>query len=502
VIDRMTGTEPLPSVPSFARLGTTQGRWIIGGAVLYSGIAFLSATVTNVALPSIGADLGSELAGLQWVVTAYLLAVASLILPGGSASDIFGRRRMLMIGIGVFAVGSLACVLSPTLPVLIAARLVAGAGAALMTPASLAIVDASFHPDDRSKAIAVWASGSAIAAGLGPLVGGYLVDALHWRWIFVLPLLVVAVAAVGLRHIPETRGDSLGRHLDLPSAGLALLAVAGLVYAVVQGPVDGFTAPSTVAAAAVGGVAGAGFVLAQFRRRDPMVPLRLFRSRQFSGANLFTVLAYCAIGGSFFFCAVHFQTSLGYTALAAGAAMLPVNVMMFVGSPRAGALSARYGPRWFVTVGPVVAAGGLATLAMVGAGDSYVGIVLPGTLLLGTGLAIMVGPLTASVFGAVSEHDVGIASGVNNAIARLGGLMGVAFLPYAAGVSGGDVASFSASYRPAMLIAAGLCVVCALVGYLTISRHVALHTHQQVSPTAECVVRSLPHQRRMSSVDS
>ena len=462
--------------------------------VLGSTATFLSATVTNIALPSVGDALGSDFAGLQWVVTAYLLALASLILPAGSAGDILGRRRIFLVGIGVFAVASLACALSPTLPVLIAARLMQGAGAALMTPASLAIIDASFHPDDRSKAIATWASGSAMAAAAGPLLGGYLVDVLDWRWIFLLPLLLIAGATVvTLRHVPETHDDTLGRHLDLPSSGLALVAVAGVVYALVQGPVNGFTTTGVVAAGVVGGAAAVGFGIAQLRRRDPLVPPRLFRSVQFSGANTFTILIYCAIGGAFFFTAIHFQTTLGYTALAAGAALVPMNLVMFFGAPRAGALSARYGPRWPVTVGPVLSAGGLATLAMVDAGGSYLRDILPGVLLLGLGMATTVGPLTASVFGAVPEGDVGIASAVNNAVARMGALLGVAFLPYAAGMSTtGDATGFAEGYQTAMLIAVGLCLVCAVIGNLTISRHVDIHTDHQASPTSGCVLRSLP----------
>lgn len=488
----MSGTEP--PAPSLARLGTPQGRWIITGMVLGSTATFLSATVTNVALPSIGDALDSDLAGLQWVVTAYLLALASLILPAGSAGDILGRRRLFLAGIGVFSAASLACALSPTLPLLIAARLLQGAGAALMTPASLAIIDASFRPDDRSKAIATWASGSAMAAAAGPLLGGYLVDVLNWRWIFLLPLLLVAGATiVTLRHVPETRDQTLGRHVDLPSTALALVAVAGVAYALVQGPVDGFTPGVAVAAGVLGIVAVVGFGITQFRRRDPMVPPRLFRSVQFSGANTFTILIYSAIGGAFFFTAIHFQISLGYTALAAGAALVPMNLVMLLGSARAGALSARFGPRWPVTAGPMMAAGGLATLAMVSPGSSYIPHVLPGVLLLGLGMAATLGPLTASVFGAVPEGDVGIASAVNNAVARMGGLLGVAFLPYAAGVStAGDDTGFADGYRTAMLVAAGLCFLCALIGYLTIKIRADVHTDHQTSPTSGCVQRSLP----------
>lgn len=490
----MTGTEQLSASSSMARLDTRQGRWIVTGMVLGFAVTFLSATVTNIALPSIGADLGTDLAGLQWVVSAYLLALASLLLPAGSAGDILGRRKTFLAGIGIFAMGSLACAVSPTLLVLVIARLVQGAGAALMTSANLAIIDASFHPDDRSQAITTWVSGSALAASAGPLLGGFVVDAISWRWIFLAPLPLVAATIIAARQVPETRDDTLGRHLDLPSAALALMAVAGIVFAIVQGPVDGFTELSVVAAGAVGGLAAVGFVIAQRRRSDPMVPPRLFRSTQFSGVNVFTLLVDCAVGAVFFFTAIQFQVSFGYTALAAGAALLPMNFVMIVGSPRAGALASRYGPRWLVTTGPVVAAGGLVALALVGDGDSYILGVLPGVLLLGLGLATMVGPLTASVFGAVAERDVGMASAVNNAVAKTGSLLAVALLPAAAGVSNAaDAAGFSDGYQRAMLIAAGLFVVSAFIGGGTIGRCVArVHTAQQAGPTSGCVQRSLP----------
>lgn len=476
------------------RLDSRAGRLVVAAMVLGSTVTFVSATVVNVALPRVAEDLDAGLSELQWVVNAYLLAVAALVLPGGSAGDIFGRRRIFQSGTAVFALGSVASAIAPTVPVLLAARLVQGVGAAAMTPASLAIIDASFHPDDRSRAVGLWASGSAVAASVGPFLGGYLVDAASWRWIFLLPLPLAAASAVlTARSVPETRDDVLGRRLDVTGAALVVVAIGGLVLALVQGPADGWTSPAVLVAAALAVLGSLAFVVSQSRRRDPMLPLRLFGDRQFSGANLFTLLAYFALGGAFFFTAIHLQTTLGYSALAAGAALVPMNVVMLVGSPRAGALSALIGPRWLLTVGPLVMAAGLVVLAAVGSGDRYLTAVLPGVLLLGAGLATMVAPLTASVFAAVADRDVGIASAVNNAVARTGGLLATAALPFLAG-AGADISApgFVDAYRRALLISAALCLVAAGIAAASIGRAVPVHTGQQPDPTAGCSQRSRP----------
>lgn len=482
--DTVDGSREEPPAPEL-RLDSSRGRLVVAAMVSGSTVTFISATVVNVALPRVAADLGASLVDLQWIVNGYLLALAALVLPAGSAGDIFGRRRVFQIGVAVFAAGSLAAALAPTSPSLIGARIVQGVGAAAMTPASLAIIDASFHRDDRSRAVGVWASGSALAASLGPFVGGYLVDAVSWRLIFAVPLPLAAAAAfLAARCVPETRDDALGRHLDLPGTALGIVAIGGLVLSLVQGPADGWTDPLVLAAAAAAVVGSVAFVVSQGRRRDPMLPLRLFGDRQFSGANLYTLLVYFAVGGSFFFTAIYFQTVLGYSALAAGAALVPMNLVMLVGSPKAGALSARIGPRWLLTVGPLLMAGGLLVLGLVASGDDYLGDVLPGVLLLGVGLATMVAPLTAAVFAAVADRDVGIASAVNNAVARTGGLMATAALPFLAGagtdIAGGD---FGDAYQRALLIAAGLCVIAAAIAAANIGRCVDLHTAHQPSPT-------------------
>jgi EmrB/QacA subfamily drug resistance transporter len=476
------------------RLGTTAGRWVILGMVLGSAVTYLSATVVNVALPAIAVDLETDLAGLQWVTNAYLLTLSALLLTGGSAGDIFGRRRVFLIGLALFSAASIACALAPTLALLVAGRLVQGVGAALMTPASLAIIDTAFAVEDRSRAIAMWASGSALATSAGPFVGGYLVDEIGWRWIFLIGLpLAIAAALATARHVPETRDDHSGRRLDLGGSALAVVAVAGTVFALVQGPVQGWDDPPILTAAVVGALGVAGLVATQRRGRDPMLPLRLFGSRQFSGANAFTLIVYFAIGGAFFFTTLQLQTVVGYSALAAGAALVPMEIVLIAGSPRAGALSARIGPRSLVTAGPLVLAASLAWLSQVGDGADYASDILPPVLVMGLGLALMVAPLTSAVLAAVDERDVGIGSAVNNAVARTGGLLATAMLPFAAGLSGEvSTRAFSAGYERALLICAALCVVGAAIGAATMDRCVATHTSVPTSPTSGCEQRSLP----------
>ena len=475
-------------------LNSAEGRWIITGMVLGSAATFLNATVVNIALPTIGTDLGADLAGLQWVVNGYLLTLSALILIGGSAGDIFGRRRVFLGGLALMVVGSVGAMAAPSLGWLIAARLLQGIGAAGMTPASLAIVDASFAEEERGKAVGLWASGSSFAAAAGPFLGGWLVDSGSWRWVFALNLPLAAGAAwATLRHVPESVGDRPGRHLDLPGAALAAVAIFGLVYGLVQGPGDGWNDPTVVASLALGVLASLGFAIRESRASDPMLPFRLFRSRQFSGTNALTLLMYFTIGGSFFFLALQLQVVSGYTASAAGAAIVPLSLLLIAGSPTAGRLSATYGPRWLLTIGPVVAGIGMLLYLRVGEDANYLTDVLPGVAVMGVGLAIMVAPLTATVLGSVAVADVGIASAVNNAIARTGGLLATAMLPFLAGVSTAAVGpEFAEGFRRAMVISAGLAFAGGIIGFATADRCVALLTTQQASPVSGCSQRSLP----------
>ncbi|MER7417995.1 MFS transporter [Micromonospora peucetia] len=473
-------TETAPAL----RLGTAHGRGTLLAAVLASGMVFLDTTVVNVALPRLGAELGATVAGLQWTINGYLLMLAAFVLLGGALGDRFGRRRVFLIGVVWFTVASLLCGLAQGTEWLIAARFLQGAGGALLTPGSLSVLQSSFHPDDRGRAIGAWAGLSGVSTALGPFLGGWLIDALSWRWIFFLNLpLAVLVVLAALRWVPESRDEAVsrtegpgrrGRRFDVTGALLGALALAGVTYALIDAPVRGFDSVP-VLAAALAGVAGAvAFVLVERRRGDTaMLPTGLFGSRLFSVLNLFTVLVYAALGGFTFFFAVYLQNVVGWSALLTGVALLPMTVLLLVGSARAGALSARIGPRLPLTVGPVVAAAGLVLLRGVGADASYWRDVLPGVTLFGIGLTLVVAPLTASVLAAVDDRFAGVASGFNNAASRAGGLLAVAALPLLVGLSGAGYAQpaeLTGAYRGAMLWCAGLLLAGAAMAALLIHR--------------------------------
>jgi EmrB/QacA subfamily drug resistance transporter len=325
------------------------GRWVLAAAVLGSGLAFLDATVVNLALPAISEDLGADVAGLQWVLNGYLLTLASLILLGGSLGDRFGRRRVFVVGTAWFAVASLLCGLAPSVEVLVAARLLQGVGGALLTPGSLAIIQASFVPDDRGRAIGAWSALGGVATAIGPFVGGWLIEAASWRWVFLpnLPLALVAIA-ITVRHVPESSDPDASRPIDVPGAVLGTVSLAALTYGLVE---------RTWAAGLAGVALAAAFVQVERRRPDPMLPPDIFADRQFTGANLATFAVYAALSGAMFLLGVQLQTTVGWSPLEAGAALFPVTALMLVLSPRAGALSTRIGPRLPMTLGPVVMAG-------------------------------------------------------------------------------------------------------------------------------------------------
>ena len=466
----MTDGQPEP-----VALGTAQGRWLVAATVLASGMAFVDATAVQVALPAIGRELDSSLSGLQWTISGYTLALASLILLGGSLGDRYGRRRVFLVGVAWFAVASLICGVAQTTGQLVGARVLQGVGGALLTPGSLALIQSSFRPRDRARAIGLWSALAGIAGLIGPFLGGLLVDAVSWRLVFLLnvPVAVLILAVAG-RRVPESRDGGGHGRFDVLGAALGAVALGGTTYALIAAGED-LLGPDVLAALALGLAAGIGFVLRERRAADPMLPLGLFADRQFSGANLATLAVYGALGGSSLFLVLQLQTVLGYDATGAGAAMLPAILLITLLSPSAGALAARIGPRLPMTVGPLVVAVGTLLLAGVDGGRPYVLEVLPGSLLQGFGMAITVTPLTATVLAAAPDAFAGIASGVNNATARAAQLLAVAALPVAVGLSGDDYArplAFTAGYRSAMVACAVAFAVGGAVSWWTIRNDV------------------------------
>ena len=435
--------------------------------MLGSGMSLLDGTVVNVALKTIGEDLDATLAQLQWVTNGYLLSLASLILLGGSLGDRFGRRRIFVLGTVWFALASLLCGLAPNPEVLIAARVLQGVGGALLTPGSLAMIQGAFVHDDRPKAIGAWSGLGGIAAAIGPFVGGVLIDYASWRWIFLvnLPLAVVTVV-IAQRWVPETRDPDASTHFDLAGALLAVAALGGTTYALIEwgGRLAPYAALAAVATAAA-------FLVVERRAPEPMLRLEIFRDRTFSAANGMTLLVYAALGAVMFFLTLELQTVGGYRALAAGLATLPVTVSMLFLAAKGGELGARIGPRIPMTFGPVVMAAGTVLLLRVDADVVYWTDVLPGITVFGLGLALMVAPLTATVLAAAPDEHAGIASGVNNAVARAGTLLAVAALPLAVGLGGeqyADPVAFDAAYGSAMLACAALLVSGGALSWLTI----------------------------------
>lgn len=450
------------------RLGTGAGRWLLVGTILGTAVVFIDSTVVNVALPAIQADLGGGVSGLQWTIDSYLLALSALILVGGSLADLYGRRRMYVLGLVGFGAASLLCGLAPNIGFLIAARALQGVAGALLVPGSLAILEASFRPSDRSTAIGAWTGWAGIGPALGPFVGGWLVDAISWRWVFLVNLPFVAAAVVvSLRHVPESRGRGGATRLDVPGAITGALGLVGVVFALIEGPVRGWTDPLVLACAVLGTVLLGAFLVIEARSPVAMLPLSIFRSRTFSGVNATTVAVYGALGGVFFLLVIQLQQSMGYSALEAGVASLPVTLIMLVLSPRVGRLLTTVGPRWPMTLGPLVIAFGLLLMVRVEPGATYATSVLPAVVVFGLGLSVTVAPLTATALAAVDADHSGLASGVNNLAARVAQLLAVALLPFAAGIAG-DGVDFTTGFHRAMLIAAAVTVTGAAIAFFTV----------------------------------
>ncbi|MFI6444787.1 MFS transporter [Kitasatospora sp. NPDC050543] len=469
------------------RLGTAQGRWVLLATVLGSSMAMLDGTVVNVALPRIGIDLNASLAALQWTLNAYLLTLAGLILLGGALGDRYGRRRIFLLGVCWFAVASAACAAAPSIGFLIAARALQGIGGALLTPGSLAMLQASFHPEDRSPAVGLWSGLGGVAAAVGPFLGGWLVDGPGWRWIFLLNVpLAAVVVAVAARHVPETRDESATGSFDVLGATLAALALGAITYALTAAG-EGLS-PAVWVTAVAGVLLGAAFITTERRRSEPMLPPELFASRLFTSVNLVTLCVYSAFSGVFFLLVVQLQTVSGFSPLTSGLALLPITILMLALSSRAGRLGKRIGPRLPLFVGPLICAAGVLLMLRIGPDASYWTDVLPASTVLGCGMTLLVAPLTATVLAAVEVRRAGIASGVNNAAARAAGLLAVAALPALSGLSGEAYRvpeAVDSAFHTSMLICAGLLTTGGLLALATVRGNVLAPDHPVAEPTCE-----------------
>ena len=454
------------------RIKSARGRWVVAATVLGSGIAALDATVVGIALPAIGRDFHTGVTSLQWVVDAYTLTLAGLLLLGGTLGDSYGRRKMFAIGVVWFALASLLCGLAPSVQVLIAARALQGIGGALLTPGSLAILQASFAEEDRAAAIGAWSGLGGLATAIGPFLGGYLIGAVSWRLVFFINLpLAVVVLAITARHVPETKAPGPTPKLDLRGAACISGALAGITYGLIAASSSGWGSVQVLVPLGVGAVLLALFIWVEDKEPQPMLPLGVFRSRQFTAANAVTFVVYAALGGLLFLVPVVLQVVSGYSPLEAGASLLPVTFLMLTLSSRSGALASRIGPRLQMSVGPLVIAASFLLFIRIGGSGGYFSEVLPAVLVFGLGVSIMVAPLTATAMAAAPADHAGVASAVNNDVARAAGLIAVAVLPALAGITGQSYlhpAALAHGFRVSAVISAVFCVAGGVLAALTI----------------------------------
>jgi EmrB/QacA subfamily drug resistance transporter len=412
-----------PATPCTAR----SKHWTLVAAILGSSLAFIDGTVVNVALPAIQRELGAATSDAQWIVESYALFLASLLLVGGVLGDRFGRKRIFMVGTALFTLASIGCSLSTAVGPLIVARAVQGIGAALLVPGSLALISATYPPSERGAAIGTWSAFSGITAAIGPVIGGFLVDHYSWTWAFLVNAPVGAVLlALCAARVPESKGDTKAGSIDALGASLVTIGLAGLVFAFIEAPSRGWTATPIGVAMVVGGIALLLFLRVESRAASPMLPLGLFRERNFAGANVLTLLLYAALGGSLFFVPLNLIQVQGYGATAAGAALLPFIAIMFAMSRWAGSLVDRFGSKLPLTVGPLIATLGFALFALPSVEGSYWTAFFPAICILGLGMSVTVAPLTTTVMNAVGKELAGTASGINNAVSRTAALLAIA----------------------------------------------------------------------------
>ena len=478
------------------RLASARGRWVVAATVLGSGMASLDATVVGIALPAIGRDFHVGVSSLQWVVDAYTLTLAGLLLLGGTLGDSYGRRKMFSVGIVWFAVASLLCGLAPTAGVLIAARALQGVGGALLTPGSLAILQASFAEEDRSAAIGAWSGLGGVATAIGPFLGGWLISAVSWRLVFFINLpIAVAVVAINSRHVPETRAPGPVPRLDIRGAACISGALAGITYGLIAASTYGWSSTQVLVPLILGAVLLGLFIMVEAREPQPMLPLGVFKSRQFTAANAVTFIVYAALGGLLFLVPVVLQVAHGYSPLEADAALLPVTFIMLLLSSRSGALAARIGPRLQMSVGPLVLAVSFLLFIRIGGSGDYLTAVLPAVLVFGLGVAIMVAPLTATALAAAPADHAGIASAVNNDVARVGGLIAVAVLPALADITGDSYlhpAVLGADFKTAALISAAFCAAGGVLAALTIRNPTPAECAQTTPQEFTCALEAPP----------
>jgi EmrB/QacA subfamily drug resistance transporter len=488
---------------SMLRYRSRAGRWVIGATVLGSGMAAIDATVIGIALPTIGRDFHASLGTLQWVVTGYTLTLSSLLLLGGSLGDRYGRKRIFVIGVAWFALASAACALSSGSAQLIVTRVLQGIGGALLTPGSLAILEASFSPKDRSEAIGAWSGLGGVATAAGPLLGGYLITAASWRWIFLINVPIGAlVLLLSARHLPESRDSTMTGRIDVVGAVLATTSLAAIAYALIEGPSLGWASTPVDLALVVGVLGTASFGVVEHRSSAPMLPLELFRNQQFAVTNAVTFVVYAGLGGVLFLLPVVLQVVDHYSPLASGVALLPITVVMLALSARSGRMASAIGPRVQMSVGPIVVGLGLALLARSPDNSSYVAAVLPAVLVIALGLATTVAPLTATALNAVSESHAGLASAVNNDVARIGALIAVAVLPALGGITGLSYLhphALAHGFQRAVLIAGAWCVlggVLAAVGIRNPPRGVDARATTQRGVLTHCALEATPLRER------